>query len=115
MSTTAFDIEPAIDDGETVEYRALHTGALIALVLGIISVFVVVTAASSLEWCMLVAPIPVFGIFVALRSLRTIHRYPNQYTGELIAKLGLVLSAGFLIVGVSYGGYVYATEVPDGY
>jgi hypothetical protein len=115
MSTATFDMEPTTDDGETVEYRALHTGALIALVLGVVSVFVVVTAASSLEWCLLVTPIPVFGIFVALRSLRTIHRYPNQYAGDVIAKLGLVLSLIFLIGGVGYGGYVHATEVPEGY
>ena len=29
--------------------------------------------------------------------------------------LGLVLSLCFLVGGVSYGGYVYATEVPEGY
>jgi hypothetical protein len=32
-----------------------------------------------------------------------------------MAKVGLVLSLVFFIGGVSYGGYVYATEVPDGY
>jgi hypothetical protein len=115
MSTATLDIEPTTDERETIEYRALHTGALIALVLGIVSVFVVVAAASSLEWCLLVAPIPVAGIFVALRTLGAIRRHPDQYTGEAITKLGLVLSLGFLIGGVSYGGYVYATEVPEGY
>ncbi len=32
-----------------------------------------------------------------------------------MAKLGLALSLLFLVSGVSYGGYVYATELPDGY
>jgi hypothetical protein len=29
--------------------------------------------------------------------------------------LGLFLSIGFLVGGVGYGGYVFATEVPEGY
>lgn len=115
MSTATVDIESVAGDTETMEYRALHTGALIALVLGVLSVFVAITAASSFEACLLVVPIPVIGMFVALRSLATIRRHPGQYTGRTLASLGLTLSLLFLFGGVGYGGYVYATEVPDGY
>lgn len=115
MSTATLDIESRVDPEEGLQYRALHTGALIGLVLGILSIFVVITAANTFEGCLLVAPIPVVGIFVSLRSLAKIRRQPEQYTGGTIAKLGLALSLLFLIGGVSYGGYVYATEVPDGY
>ena len=61
----------------------------------------VITAANSFEWCLLVAPIPASALFVALRSLATIRRHPDQYTGEVLAQLGLVLSLVFLIGGVS--------------
>jgi hypothetical protein len=115
MSTATIDIEPITSDGDAIEYRALHTGALIAMVLGVLSVFVVIAAASSFETCLLVAPIPALGIFVALWSLGKIRRFPDQYTGRTLARLGLTLSLVFLIAGVGYGGYVYTTEVPDGY
>ncbi len=113
MATVEVDSE--FGDEVELQYRALHTGALIALVLGIVSVFVVVTAASSFEWCLLTAPIPAVGILVAVRALTTIRQHPEQYAGAGLAKAGLVLSVIFLVGGVAYGGYVYATEVPDGY
>ncbi len=109
------DIDSGLNREEDVQYRALHTGALISLVLGIVSVFVVITAATSFEWCLVAAPIPALGMFIGLRSLAKIRRHPDQYTGRGLAKLGVALSLAFLIGGVSYGGYVYATEVPDGY
>jgi len=116
MSTATFDFDrPADDDGQSIDYRALHTGSLIALVLGIVSVAVPFTAPNSLEYCLMVAPIPLLGVIVALRSLATIRRHPEQFTGKALAQIGLVLSLVFLIGGVAYGGYVYATEVPDGY
>ena len=55
------------------------------------------------------------GIFISLRSLGTIRRESDQYTGLPIAVAGLALSAFFLISGVGYGFYVYHTEVPEGY
>lgn len=115
MSMATIDVDPELGDETALQYRALHTGALIALVLGIVSVFVVITAATNFEWCLLTAPIPAIGIFVAARSLTTIRRFPDQYTGSGLAKAGLVLSLAFLIGGVAYGGFVYATEVPEGY
>ncbi|MDH7571461.1 MAG: hypothetical protein QHJ73_17945, partial [Armatimonadota bacterium] len=47
--------------------------------------------------------------------------HPRRGPGEesvvqnLLALAGLALSLVFLVVGVAYGGYIYATEVPDGY
>ena len=115
MSMATIDIDSDLRHEDGLQYRALHTGALISLVLGIVSVFVVITAASSFEWCLAAAPIPAFGAFLALRSLAKIRRFPDQYTGAALARIGLVLSLVFLIGGVGYGGYVYATEVPEGY
>jgi hypothetical protein len=115
MSTATIDIDSELSAADDLQYKALHTGALIALVLGVLSVCVVITAASSFEYCLMVAPIPLMGIFFALRAIGTIRRYPDQYTGLALAQIGLVLSIVFLVGGVAYGGYVYATEVPDGY
>lgn len=118
MSATATYEEPATElpmDEDALEYRALHTGAIISLVLGCVSISTLLTAANSLETCLMVAPIPLVGIFLALRSWTQISREPELYTGKLLAQLGLLLSAFFLITGVSHGLYVYATEVPPGY
>jgi hypothetical protein len=115
MSTVMAEMRSDVDDDDQVQYRALHTGALISLVLGFVSVFVVICAANSFEWCLVAAPIPAIGMFVALRSLAKIRRFPDQYSGAGLAKAGLALSLAFLVGGIGYGGYVYATEVPDGY
>jgi hypothetical protein len=115
MSTAVLDYESVEPAEDTLQYRALHIGAILGLVLGILSVFMVVTAANSLEGCLLAAPIPILGIVVSLWSLSRIRRDPEYYTGRPIALLGLVLSLGFLVGGIGYGGYVFATEVPEGY
>src|SRR4051812_6931434 len=104
MSMATVDINSNLGHEEEVHYRALHTGSLISLVLGIVSVFVVITAASSFEWCLLAAPIPALGMFIGLRSLAKIRRHPDQYTGSGLAKVGVLLSLMFLVGGVGYGG-----------
>jgi hypothetical protein len=108
-------LEPIASHEDEIQYKALHTGALIAFVLGLLSVCVVLTAANSLEYTMMVVPIPVVGMFFALRSLSRIRQNPEQYTGLGLAKAGLALSTVFLAAGLAYGGYVYQTELPDGY
>jgi hypothetical protein len=116
MSTSAaLDYESVSDADDVVQYRALHSGALIGLVLGVASIFVVITAATSLEYCLLVTPIPVLGILFSSRALVSISRNSELYTGRALALAGLALSLVFLFVGVAYGGYVYATELRDGY
>jgi hypothetical protein len=115
MSTATLDFEAAQLTDEMPQYRAVHTGAIIGLALGVVSVFMVVTALNSFEGCLLVAPIPALGIAVSARSLAKIRTEPERYTGRPIALLGLALSLFFLIGGLGYGGYVYATEVPEGY
>jgi hypothetical protein len=115
MSSATLDYDSVADADEAIHYRALHTGAPLGLVLGLSSVFMVVTAGSSLEYCLLTTPIPLLGIFVSLRSLAKIRSASDQYTGSMVAWAGLVLSLFFLMFGLGYGGYVYATEVPEGY
>lgn len=115
MTTTTLDqyTEPGTD--EAIHYRALHTGAIVGFVLGLLSVFTMISASTTLEACLLVTPIPILGMFISLRSLAKIRRESDQYTGKWLAIAGLALSTFFLVSGVGYGFYVYRTEVPDGY
>jgi hypothetical protein len=115
MSTATLEYESAPVAEDTLQYRAVHLGAIIGLALGALSVFMVMAAMNSLEGCLLVAPVPVAGIVLSARALSAIRREPDHYTGRAMAILGLFLSLGFLVGGVGYGGYVYATEVPEGY
>jgi hypothetical protein len=117
MSTASLDTYPAPDalDDQPLQYRAIPVTAIIGLALGVLSVFMMITAASSLEACLLVTPIPVLGIFVSLVALGKIRRESDQYTGSKFALAGLALSLVFLVAGIGYGGYIYATEVPEGY
>jgi hypothetical protein len=115
MSTVTLDYETTASDDFAPDYRALHVGAIIGLVLGLASVFMVIAAANTLDGGLLVVPIPLLGILVSALSLAKIRREPESYTGAPLAFLGLGLSLLFLVTGLAYGGYVYATEVPEGY
>ena len=67
MSTTTFDSYSDSGGDEISRYRAIHAGAIVGVVLGVLSVFVLISAASSFEACLLITPIPVLGMFIALR------------------------------------------------
>lgn len=114
---TTMTVDPVVDEyaDESIHYRALHTGAIIGLVLGVVSSLIFIAAATTLENCLMVTPIPILGMFISLRSLAKIRRESDQYTGKWLAVAGLALSTFFLIAGVGYGFFVYSTEVPDGY
>ena len=100
---------------EALLYRSVHTGAVLGMVLSIISVVMVFTAGSSFETTLLLVPVPLLGLAVSLAAWRAIAGASDMYTGQPMAMIGAGLSAIFLSIGLGYGGYVYATEVPDGY
>ena len=78
MSTATMNYETATSHDEDLQYKALHTGALIAFVLGLLSVCVVAAAVTSLEYTFMLVPIPVVGIFFALRALAKFGRTRNS-------------------------------------
>ncbi len=116
MSTATLEFDPVAAADETFQYRALHTGAVIGLVLAAFSaVFTLAASASSPEACIWVALLNAPALSLCMWSLSKIRREPDQYTGRPLALLGLALSVVFLFGGVAYGGYTYLTEVPEGY
>jgi hypothetical protein len=55
------------------------------------------------------------GLALSLIGYSSIRRLPEELTGKALARFGIVVSSLFLAAGVSWHGYVYVTEVPEGY
>lgn len=102
-------------DEEALDYRSVNTYAVLGLLIGLISATVLFTSGADLNYTLALAPIPLAGLIVSLVALHAINAAPELYTGKQLAQLGAALSAFFLLSGVGYGSFVYATEVPDGY
>jgi hypothetical protein len=102
-------------DAEDFEYRPFSTGAIASAVLGVLSLLIFAAGRDSFIGCLLLSPIPLLGLAVGWRALASMRANPNQYSGGWLARTGLALSAFSLIGGIAFSGYVYATEVPDGY
>jgi len=101
-------------DGEFL-YRPLSTMAIVSVLLGLLSALMFVVGQDSLQACLMLCPIPVAGLFCGLKALAKIRQMPDQISGRFPALVGTVLSAIGLVGGLSYAGYVHATEVPPGY
>ncbi len=117
MSTSTLHATPPVakpDDNPALEYRALYSGALLSVLFGLMSLFMLAVT-EFFELAVQVAVIPVIGIVVSLFALRKISANRDIYTGRPLAVAGLVLSAGLLAWGLGNAGYIHATEVPDGY
>lgn len=94
--------QPAIE-----EYRALSPMAVASLVMALASPLIFAGPALTF--------IPALGLLLGLRSWVTIRRDEDLLTGLPLAKAGTFLSLAFIVLGWSWFGYVYATEVPEGY
>jgi hypothetical protein len=96
------------NDAEAYEsYRAMSTLAVASLIAGILSLLAFISWVFGL--------IPMIGIILGLRARRQIRNNSQDLSGMPLANTGLILSIGFLVAGWSLLGFVYATEVPDGY
>lgn len=117
MSTTTIappDTASATDSDAALEYRALYSGALLAALFGVLSLFMLAVT-DFFELAIQVAVIPIAGILISLFALRKLKANRDIYTGRPIALFGLVMSAALLAYGLGRAGYSHATEVPDGY
>lgn len=101
-------------ENAALEYRALYSGAIISALFGVMSLFMLAVT-EFFELAAQVAMIPIAGIIVSLFALKKIRANRDIYTGAPLAIFGLVMSAFMLAWGLGHAGYVYATEVPDGY
>lgn len=90
-------------------YKAISRGAVIAIVMAVIAIpGMIPEFAPLLALCIL-------GVIAAIFALRSIRRYPEEFSGRGLALTGLIVNALLLCGGVGMHTYTYMTEVPDGY
>ena len=90
-------------------YRAISRGAIISVVLFVLAIPGLIP---TFEGLLLVA---LLGIIAGVVAIRTVRKYPNEYSGGLVAQIGILLNTMLFVGGVSMHAYIYLTEVPEGY
>ena len=90
-------------------YRALSRGAVASVVLFVLALPGLVPVFSPMLAFTLV------GIVAALVGIRSIRRYPEEFSGAALARFGLLANGVVLVAGISLHSYIYLTEVPEGY
>jgi len=90
-------------------YRAISRAAVASIVMLPIALLGLIQAFAPLLF------FAVIGLICAVLALRSIARWPDEYSGRSLALIGAVLSGLLLVGGTSRHAYVYATEVPEGY
>ncbi|MEM9185377.1 MAG: hypothetical protein AAGB00_02645 [Planctomycetota bacterium] len=111
-STTSDD---SFDD--ELDYRALHTGALLGLLIAIVSLVFPFGVASfaDISNAAVLGIVPAFALVLSAWAAVTIRSNRELYTGATTATIAVLIAGASLVGGAGYGAYVYATEVPDGY
>lgn len=90
------------------EYRTFSKAAIASIIFAFLGAL---TSFLAMQMVILPALAIIFGL-VALGSFR---KFPDELTGKILAKIGVMAGAIFLVSSVGYHTYVYNTEVPEGY
>jgi hypothetical protein len=124
MSTSTVDSAYASPQAEEFKpYRAVSRSAVLSFVFALVAAPFAILTLVSLRYAygdgvnlgFWTAVISLFAIALGWAGLRSIRRYPNEYTGTWLARVGLLSGLVMLVLGVSLSCFTYATEVPDGY
>jgi hypothetical protein len=116
MSTATFSMDADTGVDDALQYRAVHTGAILGFVLSVVmAIFTAVAAVNSGMSSVFVSLGNLAPLSICLWAFGRIKRDPELYTGRPLAMVGSVVAIVSLLLGVSYGAYIDLTEVPDGY
>ncbi|MCG8585033.1 MAG: hypothetical protein MI757_10005 [Pirellulales bacterium] len=92
---------------ELHDYRAVCSAAVVSLVIAVIGL--------SAFWISALLLISIVGMLLGIYAWATIRSRRDELTGMGLAKASIAISTFAIIAGGGWHGYVYATEVPDGY
>ncbi len=90
-------------------YRAVSRAAVVSVLMIPLAMLGLIQAFAPLLAFALV------GLVCATLALRSIARWPDEYSGRPLALAGAAISGLLLFGGMGKHAYVYATEVPEGY
>ncbi|MCA9139936.1 MAG: DUF4190 domain-containing protein [Planctomycetales bacterium] len=90
-------------------YRALSRSAIASLVLFVLALVGLIPPFEAM------LALAILGMLFAFIAIRTIKRYPNEFSGLGLAKFGILANLIVLAGGISMHTYVYLTEVPPGH
>jgi hypothetical protein len=103
------DLQMTSADSVDFPYRALSRAAVTSVVLFVPACLGLFPVAAPL------LALSVVGIAAGFFAVRSIRRYPDEFSGEGLAVFGVLANLTLLIAGTGLHAYIYLTEVPDGY
>lgn len=106
MTTSMYETEEVYNE-EYQPYRSVSKASVVSLVFALL-------ALPSFFWSALLF-LPAVAIFFGLIGLLNIRRYPQELSGRIPARLGLILGTVLLLGGTARYAYEYTHEVPEGY
>ncbi len=110
VSAESTSAEPQLStaaDAVEFPYRAISPWAILSLI------FAGLALIGLLWWPALV--VTFLGIIAAVAGIRSIKKYPDEFSGGSLVMAALGLNLLLLVGGAARHAYIYATEVPDGY
>ncbi|MEM1063565.1 MAG: hypothetical protein AAGJ97_14665, partial [Planctomycetota bacterium] len=107
MSNTTFAARADTPPVEDFSYSQVPPLAPISLAFGVCAASSLVTPLGGL--------FGLIGVICGLLAWRKIAVSEGAFGGALLAKAGTAASFSFASLGIGWGAYAYATEVPDGF
>ncbi len=101
MSASANEVE--------FPYRALSRSAITSIVLLLLSTIGLIPTFEAM------LALAILGALCALVSIRSIRRFPDEFSGLSLAKFGLLANCLVFAGGAGMHTYIYLTEVPPGH
>lgn len=96
-------------DAAEFPYKAINRGAIASLV------FLALSLPGLMPTFLPMLILTVPGILAGVIALRAISRFPDEYSGAGVAKVGVAGCAVLFLGGLVFHTYTYLTEVPEGY
>ncbi len=95
------------DNDHVLRYRTVSKAALGGIIFAISGLLFLFSS--------LLIVLPLAGFALSMIGISSIKRLPDELSGKLAARIGLLVSGATLLIGIVMHGYTIATEVPEGY
>ncbi|MEM6471320.1 MAG: hypothetical protein AAF802_17295 [Planctomycetota bacterium] len=90
-------------------YRALSRSAVVSIVLFVIALIGLMDPFKPM------LALAILGLFFALLSMRSIRRFPDEFSGMSLARASAIANILLFAGGAAFHTFVYLTEVPPGH